>query len=319
MIKLLWKDMIIMRNKKIYLLGIILIIIGIMFGFEVLNFKIFRLIVKLILSVIIICLGFNVISSDKSDNKCLDNDYWTIFNDKKFIINDNSVKVFKTTALFGNITLDLRNIDLSDDIVIDNYVVFGKVNLYVTDNVKVVNNVSTVFGRTNIKYKSVDEKTINKLKAGDDITDLLKIEKYEEEEEASPKKQTGFVHFLMSHPSTRWFGRILLKHNKTEAGNFPSQIISKSDETTIQNCKTIIERFAKSEGYTSCKMEGQSGTYLFEMKGKKPAFFYVCSRNIAYKAKCDNAYWKIAQKYDLKNKIYDYWKKTGKLLVIQGE
>ena len=161
MIKLLWKDMIIMRNKKIYLLGIILIIIGIMFGFEVLNFKIFRLIVKLILSVIIIWLGFNVISSDKSDNKCLDNDYWTIFNDKKFIINDNSVKVFKTTALFGNITLDLRNIDLSDDIVIDNYVVFGKVNLYVTDNVKVVNNVSTVFGRTNIKYKSVDEKIIN--------------------------------------------------------------------------------------------------------------------------------------------------------------
>lgn len=165
----------------------------------------------------------------------------------------------------------------------------------------------------------LDEKTISKLKAGDDITDLLKIEKYEEEEEASPKKHTGFVHFLMSHPSTRWLGRILLKHNKTEAGSFPSQIISKSDETTIQNCKTIIERFAKSEGYTSCKMEGQSGTYLFEMKGKKPSFFYVCSRNIAYKAKCDNSYWKIAQKYDLKNKIYDYWKKTGKLLVIQGE
>ena len=69
--------------------------------------------------------------------------------------------MFKTTALFGNITLDLRNIDLSDDIVIDNYVVFGKVNLYVTDNVKVLNNVSTVFGRTNIKYKSVDEKIIN--------------------------------------------------------------------------------------------------------------------------------------------------------------
>ena len=38
---------------------------------------------------------------------------------------------------------------------------FGKVNLYVTDNVKVLNNVSTVFGRTNIKYKSVDEKIIN--------------------------------------------------------------------------------------------------------------------------------------------------------------
>ena len=153
--------MIIVRNKKIYLLGIILIIIGIMFGFDIFSFNTFRLIVKLILSVIVICLGFNVVSSDKSDNRCLDNDYWTIFNDKKFIINDNSVKVFRPTALFGNITLDLRNIDLSDDIVIDNYVVFGKVNLYVSDNVKVVNNVSTVFGRTNIKYRSVEEKIIN--------------------------------------------------------------------------------------------------------------------------------------------------------------
>lgn len=153
--------MIIVRNKKIYLLGIILIIIGIMFGFDIFSFNTFRLIVKLILSVIVICLGFNVVSSDKSDNRCLDNDYWTIFNDKKFIINDNSVKVFRLTALFGNITLDLRNIDLSDDIVIDNYVVFGKVNLYVPNNVKIVNNVDTVFGKTNMKYKTVDDKTIN--------------------------------------------------------------------------------------------------------------------------------------------------------------
>ena len=151
----------IVKNKMIYLLGIFLIIIGIMFGFDVFSFNTFRLIIKLILFVIIVCLGFIVVSKDKSDNKCLYNDYWTIFNDKKFIINDNSVKVFKPTALFGNITLDLRNIDLSDDIVIDNYVVFGKVNLYVPDNVKVVNNAFTVFGKTNIKHKSDDEKTIN--------------------------------------------------------------------------------------------------------------------------------------------------------------
>jgi len=161
MIKLLWKDMIIVKNKKIYLLGIILIIIGIMFGCEVLNFKTFRLIVKLILSVIVICLGFNVISKDKSDNKCVYSDYWTLFNDKKFVIKDNSVKIVKPTALFGNITLDLRNIELCDDIIIDNYVVFGKVNLYVPDNVKIVNNVTTMFGKNNIKYKSVDENTVN--------------------------------------------------------------------------------------------------------------------------------------------------------------
>ena len=41
------------------------------------------------------------------------------------------------------------------------FLTLRKVNLYVSDNVKVVNNVSTVFGRTNIKYRSVDEKIIN--------------------------------------------------------------------------------------------------------------------------------------------------------------
>ena len=81
----------------------------------------------------------------------------------EYIYNVHSLKLddlLKALEPFKD-TLDLRNIDLSDDIVIDNYVVFGKINLYVTDNVKVVNNVSTVFGRTNIKYKSVDEKIIN--------------------------------------------------------------------------------------------------------------------------------------------------------------
>jgi len=166
----------------------------------------------------------------------------------------------------------------------------------------------------------LNEKTINKLKAGDDITELLKIEKYEEQEEASPKKQTGLVHFLMKYKYTRWIGKIILNNKKSaKSGGFPSYIISKSDETTIQNKKYVTEKFADNEIYVTCKMEGQSGTYLFDKKGKKPTCFFTCSRNIAYRAKVSNDYWAIAEKYDLKKKILDYYKKTGKLLVIQGE
>lgn len=150
-----------MKNKKIYLLGIILIIAEIMFIFDMLDFNTLKLIVKFILILVIVYLGFKIISRDKNNFNYLSNDYWTIFNDKKFSIKDNSVKIIKTTALFGNITLDFRNAELSEEVVIDNYALFGKVNLYVPDNVKIVNNISFAFGKYKIKYKSASENTIN--------------------------------------------------------------------------------------------------------------------------------------------------------------
>lgn len=169
------------------------------------------------------------------------------------------------------------------------------------------------------------EKEISKLKAGDDITELLHIEKYEPAEDASPKKSANskvpkWVKFCMKHVMLRWVGKIWFGKHSNEAGGFPTDIISKSDETTIQNYKRALEQFAEEPVYTSCKMEGQSFTCLFEINKKgKPCNFYICSRNNAYKAKVANDFWNAAEQYDIENKLYDYYKKTGKQLVIQGE
>lgn len=169
----------------------------------------------------------------------------------------------------------------------------------------------------------LDEKAWSKLKSGDDLTETLGIRKYEPEEDASPKKSRypKWVKFCLSHGFTRWLGRIWLNRHKDTGDAFPTDVISKSDETTIQNNPSVLEKFADEKVYVTAKMEGQSVTALFEYdeKKKKIGKFYVCSRNNAYKHRCDNDFWNTAVRLDVERKIRDYYKKTGVLLVVQAE
>ena len=162
------------------------------------------------------------------------------------------------------------------------------------------------------------------LKAGTDVTDKLKIRKYEPAEDASPKKMPkipGLIKFFLKHKLTRWIGNIYMENRKKKfsKGNFPTEIISKSDETTIQNYKSVISMFPGTKAYITAKMEGQSFTCSLDAK-KKDAF-YVCSRNNRFDRIDDTSkvFWATAERYDIANKLKDYLKKTGIRLMIQGE
>lgn len=171
----------------------------------------------------------------------------------------------------------------------------------------------------------IDKNVLSKLKAGDDITDLLNIRKYEPVEDASPtrgdskKSYPKWVKFCLGHFLTRWIGRIWQKRHQNSAGGFPSQIVSKSDETCIQNMKYVLERFKDSEVYTSVKMEGQSFTVVPDFKGKKLKGAYVCSRNNAYTLEDKSLFWEMMRQYDIVNKYKQVYKDTGKIYVFQGE
>ena len=108
------------------------------------------------------------------------------------------------------------------------------------------------------------EEVYSKFTAGTDITDLLEIFKYEPEDDASPTKSDNkkaypkWVKFCLAHFLTRWIGRIWQSKHQTTSGGFPTSLISKSDETTLQNMKGILDKFAETEVYVSGKMEGQS-------------------------------------------------------------
>ena len=109
-----------------------------------------------------------------------------------------------------------------------------------------------------------EESVYSKFKAGDDITDLLEIHKYEPEEDASPTKGESkkaypkWVKFCLSHLLTRWIGRLWQKRHQNSGGGFPSELISKSDETTIQNMKGALQKYADEKVVITAKMEGQS-------------------------------------------------------------
>ena len=173
----------------------------------------------------------------------------------------------------------------------------------------------------------LDKSVISKLKAGTDLTELLGIEKYEPLEDASPKKGESkmaypkWVKFCLSHGITRWIGNIWKNNHQNISGGFPTDIISKSDETTLQNMPWILERFKDSMVYVSPKWEGQSCTIvpILSKDKKKIISVYPCSRNNAYVKKCNNDFWRTMQYYDVENKIKAYFKETGIALVLQCE
>ena len=172
----------------------------------------------------------------------------------------------------------------------------------------------------------LEESVYKKFKAGEDITELLEIHKYEPEEDASPTKGESkkaypkWVKFCLGHTVTRWIGRIWQKRHQNSGGGFPDHVLLKSDETTVQNMPFAIEKFADELVYISAKMEGQSATTCFDpKKSKKDDLFYVCSRNNAYKLKCNNDFWNYCVNNGMKKKLRDYYKKTGKLLAVQAE
>ena len=170
----------------------------------------------------------------------------------------------------------------------------------------------------------LDETVYKKFKAGDDITELLGIWKYEPEEDASPRPSSKnsypkWVKFCLSHASTRWIGRVWQKSHQKSAGGFPTDLISKSDETTIQNMKGVLEKFAESKVDITAKLEGQSFTVVPTFKGKKLTGAYVCSRNNAYKVENDSLFWDMMRKYDIVKKMKEIWKNEHKAYILQGE
>ena len=162
------------------------------------------------------------------------------------------------------------------------------------------------------------------LKPETDVTDKLNIRKYEPEEDASPKKMPKvprIIKFFLKHKLTRWIGNMYMdaRRRKYTKGSFPTNIISKSDEDTIQNRKALISEFPGTSAFITAKMEGQSFTCSLDPKKKYE--FYVCSRNNRLVEGESNGilFYNTAKRYDIAKKLKEYYKKTGHLLMIQGE
>ena len=123
---------------------------------------------------------------------------------------------------------------------------------------------------------------------GEDLTDLLKIEKYD------PPVSNGSLGEVIRH---EWY-------------------VPKTDEERIQVCaQNVLPQYMKAEKnqwYASVKLDGTSCTAgLFEDA------FLIGGRNQWYKDK--NMYTTTVKKYITEEKLKAYQEKTGKYVVFQGE
>ena len=84
---------------------------------------------------------------------------------------------------------------------------------------------------------------------------------------------------------------IVLRH-------FPTYIVPKTDEPNFQGVPEMIEALKGQEFYSTVKADGSSGTIY-----KTDEHFGVCSRNLELKEDCNNAFWRLAHKYDLLKKL----------------
>lgn len=133
------------------------------------------------------------------------------------------------------------------------------------------------FGHTTVV---LDDKIV-----GTDVSDLIKAEHYEK---PIPVSLSGDV-----------------------TGYLPS-FLKKTDEENIENVCEVLNELKDNPYYITVKVDGSSGTYYI-----KDGVFGVCSRNLELKQSDKNGFWRVANKYQIEEKLKSYF--GDKNICVQGE
>lgn len=168
-----------------------------------------------------------------------------------------------------------------------------------------------------------------KLEEGTDLTEILNVTHFEKgklsdyNDPKPTKPKSKFVNFMMKFA---WFRFIyLFLFGSKPKGQFPTTIISKTDETNIQSIPAILKTNIGRTFYITEKLEGQSATYMlfpksgFINKLLKRNEFMVCSHNVKLSQENTSSWWYVAHQYGIKQILEAYYKQTGIHLAIQGE
>lgn len=91
-------------------------------------------------------------------------------------------------------------------------------------------------------------------------------------------------------------------------GNFPTHLVSITDEDNLLNYPEVLKEFEGEECYLTVKADGSSMTVIHN-----DGEVMVCSRRLEQKE--GTGFWQLANKYELPNKL----KSLGKNVAIQGE
>lgn len=139
---------------------------------------------------------------------------------------------------------------------------------------------------------------------GDDVTELLRVEHYDEVAEAM-RPATG------GNPVAA-----------DAMGKFPSDFIPKTDEERIQNLGDYFETMKGRAFEVTEKNDGSSVTVFLSPTVDAAMPFGVCSRNLRLKPECDKGVpipWRMVEKYSLREKLAKANAVSHTELAFQGE
>ncbi len=151
-------------NDKEKTSSLIFLIIGVWLFLAERDLIEYELLIKLLLPVILISIGLLLVFKDvlsingkeikkiNANNK-ESNNYIAVFGSQDLKFEDEKVENLDLKSLFGGIKLDLRDAKIEKDIVINTLSVFGGIDIYVPDGVKVKVSSTPFFGGVEVKRK----------------------------------------------------------------------------------------------------------------------------------------------------------------------
>lgn len=156
-------------NDKDKTSSLIFLIIGVWLFLAERDLIEYELLVKLLLPVILISIGLLLVFKDvlsingkeikkiKANNKD-NNDYIAVFGSQDLKFDNEKIENMDLKSIFGGIKLDLRDAIIEKDIVINTLSVFGGIDIYVPENVKVKVSSTPFFGGVDVKRRKEDSK-----------------------------------------------------------------------------------------------------------------------------------------------------------------
>ena len=158
----------IIKGKKFTLANTTVLYIGIWFLLERLNIikdpldNAFFPILLIIIGIFIVIESLKVKKVFKRKDNNLKN-YYGIFSGLEERITDTNFKGANIYSIFGGVDLDLRELELKEDITINAYSIFGGTSIFVKDNFKVKFNSFSLFGGNENKSITTDKKKVSTL------------------------------------------------------------------------------------------------------------------------------------------------------------
>lgn len=143
------------REKTGNIIGLLIGIVLLLVCRDLLEFD---FVWKLLFPAILVVIGISIIFKDiiggkvskeikkLNENKTGENEYCATFSGQDIKFDGEKFKGVDLTAVFGGIKCDLSNAIIEEDVVVNTSSIFGGIDIYVPENVKVKIKSSSIFG-----------------------------------------------------------------------------------------------------------------------------------------------------------------------------